>query len=161
MRSKQALHERKDKGDHPPAFRKHTERIRDLSKRGWRLLPGNPTFTLISRRAEEGVALLPFPKKQMVSTCLELPKAPGDSVIMDMSEHVHVPLGNDEKSHFLSQMNFSFCNSRTCSGCPIVLRQNTGHVLFRGEAALLFTNNGSKTKQLEESRKKWYKWTYL
>ena len=34
----------------------------------------------------------------------------------------------------------------------MVLCQNTGHVLFWGEAAL-FTNNGSKTKQLEESRK--------
>ena len=131
-----------------------TLRTRDLSKRGWRLLPGNPAFTLISPRAKEGAALLGrTPKKQMVSACLELPKAPGDSGIMDMSEQVHVPLGNDEKSHFLSQMNFSFCNSRMCSGCPIVLCQNSGHVLFWGEAALLFTNKGSKTKQQEESRK--------
>ena len=71
---------------------------------------------------------------------------------MGISEHVHVPLGNDEKSHFFSQINFSFCNSRMCLGHPMVLCQNTGHVLFWGEAAL-FTSNGSKTKQLEESRK--------
>lgn len=128
------------------------ERIRDLPKWGWKLLPGNPIFNPKSQRVS-----CPVGENSQEANGEHMSGASQGTIGSQRTwgpwHQWALPLSSQEKqiekSHFASQMNFCFCNSRMCSGCPRVLCQNTVHVLFQWGGRSSFYQL-QKKKEIEE-----------